>query len=392
MELFHGKTLARIIREGALPPARAIPIFAQILSALDAAHGAGIVHRDIKPANVFVIGLAGGADLVKVLDFGVARLDAGAKLTETGTFLGTPRYMAPEQALGRDVDARADLYSVGATLHHALAGKTSIAARDPEAVLRAVVGGEHEPLASACPGIDPALAAIVSRALAGDPAARFASAKEMLDALLATQIESAPDTVVTPSPPSATARAVLAISLIALAVVTVGLGIAWALVLRTKPTSEPARAPSPPASAATLEPAPEPASEADAAGTAVDAAPSATAPSATAAPRPAPRWVLRGTSTAASLDPAWSARVSSQNGAIARCVAQNECDLPSVAEVTYRIHVEDGLVLGINRLRGDGCMRLDRCVSSVLSSTEFPAGIRGRRSLVDVTYSFALVR
>ncbi|MFI5298360.1 MAG: serine/threonine-protein kinase, partial [Polyangiales bacterium] len=131
MELLQGRSVARaIMDEGRLGPERVVTIAIQILAALETAHAAGLVHRDIKPDNVFLVPVTGaaGGELVKVLDFGIAKLARGggatsSGLTATGAVLGTPAYMSPEQARGRDVDARSDLYAVGALMYHALSGR-----------------------------------------------------------------------------------------------------------------------------------------------------------------------------------------------------------------------------------------------------------------------------
>ena len=181
MELLEGITLrAAIDAAGKMDPARACFIAMQILSGLEAAHRAGIVHRDVKPANVFLMSTLAVRDLVKVLDFGVAKLveDAAGedKLTAFGQVLGTLAYMAPEQAAGvGDVDARADLYAVGATLYHMLTGMTPLGAR--------VLGAPPPSAAQSAPWLDPQLSAIIDRALARDPNARWSSAEEMAAAL-----------------------------------------------------------------------------------------------------------------------------------------------------------------------------------------------------------------
>jgi serine/threonine protein kinase len=125
MELLEGLNLADLHdREGPLPLGRICFITAQVCDALHAAHQREVVHRDIKPENIFVIRGHDGNDFAKVLDFGIARRAAGGTRTQAGAVMGTPQYMAPEQAAGRPVDARADLYSLGVMLFELLSGKT----------------------------------------------------------------------------------------------------------------------------------------------------------------------------------------------------------------------------------------------------------------------------
>lgn len=131
MERLVGQSLGEAIkRNGKLPAQRVAFISAQVLAALHQAHAAGIVHRDIKPDNVFLTLLAMVNDIVKVLDFGVAKLLDEAPLTMAGAMIGSPAYMPPEQAFGRPVDARSDVYAVGATMYHALSGRPPLDARD----------------------------------------------------------------------------------------------------------------------------------------------------------------------------------------------------------------------------------------------------------------------
>src|SRR5690606_8292067 len=119
LEFIEGRSLTALWAEhGRLPPARALAIARQVCDALDAAHSAGIVHRDLKPDNVMLLAREGDADFVKVLDFGIAKLQSDdtsgqPALTKAGTVFGTPEYMAPEQAQGAGVDARSDLYTLG---------------------------------------------------------------------------------------------------------------------------------------------------------------------------------------------------------------------------------------------------------------------------------------
>jgi serine/threonine-protein kinase len=187
MELLRGESFgACIARLGVLPFGRVAFIVAQVLSALSAAHRAGVVHRDIKPDNVFLLSDAAVPDTVKVLDFGIAKMsvDGQAKLTGTGAMLGTPAFMAPEQARGAvDVDARADIYAVGAMMYQALTGKLPYEAPSVPALLFAIVEKSPASLRVARPDAPDELVAIVERAMAKDRNARFADAEEMRRAL-----------------------------------------------------------------------------------------------------------------------------------------------------------------------------------------------------------------
>ena len=129
MPLLRGQSLATVIRQaGQLPLKRCVDITAQILSALAAAHAAGVVHRDLKPDNVFLVLMGDRDDFVKVLDFGISKMIGehrpDATLTQTGTILGTPFYMSPEQARGfKNLDVRVDVYAMGAILYQMFTGK-----------------------------------------------------------------------------------------------------------------------------------------------------------------------------------------------------------------------------------------------------------------------------
>ncbi len=191
MELLRGESLRDLLkRRGTLPPERVAYIFQQVLAALEAAHAKDIVHRDIKPDNVFLCATSVQADLVKILDFGVAKIlrqedPSVGKLTKNGFVVGTLSYMAPEQATGDPLDGRADLYSVGACMYLALTGRKPYDGPSTPAILKAILTEPHVPLAAARQDIDLGLAAIVDRALAKKPADRFGSAREMAAALAA---------------------------------------------------------------------------------------------------------------------------------------------------------------------------------------------------------------
>lgn len=180
MELLAGTTLADEVAAGPLGEQRCREVALQVLSALHAAHRAGIVHRDVKPANV----LHGPGRSFKVADFGIASLVGSAlTLTATGTVLGTPAYMAPERVAGHAGGPPSDLYSVGAMLYECLAGRRPFEADNPLALAAAIGASEPLPLLELRPGLAPDLAEVVGRAMAKDPALRFGSAAEMAHAL-----------------------------------------------------------------------------------------------------------------------------------------------------------------------------------------------------------------
>ena len=185
MEFLAGETLRSLLkRTGPMSPRRAAYIATQVLSALAAAHQAGIIHRDIKPDNLFLVEGSALKDFVKVLDFGVAKLlRDGGQLTHAGMLLGTLNYMAPEQARGEAVDARTDIYALSACIFHATCGRKPIEAPSDSALLRAIQDHPAQLLATMLPNIDPAFAAIVDRGLRKLPAERYASAEDMEAAL-----------------------------------------------------------------------------------------------------------------------------------------------------------------------------------------------------------------
>jgi serine/threonine-protein kinase len=182
MEFLDGIPLsARLKQRGRLSIQETAAIVAQVLSALEVAHAKGIVHRDLKPDNVFVITSPSVPNLVKLLDFGIAKLASplGPALTSSGVVLGTPTYMAPEQAQGRAVDHRVDLYAVGCLMYEALTGGPPFSADNYNALLFAIANGQPVPVRSSRPDLEDVLAGAIERALAKDPDARFPSAAEM---------------------------------------------------------------------------------------------------------------------------------------------------------------------------------------------------------------------
>jgi serine/threonine-protein kinase len=187
MELLDGVSLRQAFgRHSDFSVERIVFIVSQILAALAAVHRAQVIHRDIKPENVLLTCMSGLGDIVKLLDFGVAKQLGGipgSTLTQTGTVLGTPTYMAPEHARGAAIDRRSDLYAVGAILYEALAGRPPFVGDNYNALLFAIQQGTPTPLATLRPDLDPALIQVIQRAMATDPDARFQSAEEMAEAL-----------------------------------------------------------------------------------------------------------------------------------------------------------------------------------------------------------------
>lgn len=191
MELLRGEDFgARLKRLGRVPQDEAVHVIAQTLRGLADAHEAGIIHRDLKPDNVFLVDKRGDASFVKVVDFGVSKFDrpgsstAPLALTQKGTVVGTPFYMSPEQAQAApDLDARADLYSVGAMLFEALAGRPPHTGHTYEAVIVSICMNDAPDLRTLAPEVSPSLARFVARALSRDRAKRFSSARHMLVAL-----------------------------------------------------------------------------------------------------------------------------------------------------------------------------------------------------------------
>ena len=184
MELLRGQTLARELEaKGALPIRRVTTIARQLCDALEVAHAQGIVHRDLKPSNIVILDEPPGRDLVKVLDFGLAKslvADTTSLTTNSDALLGTPLYMPPEQIGGTANDARADLYSLGCILHHMLRGTPPFVRETVNAVLSAHMHEKPPALPSSVP---PRFARMIERMMEKDPALRPRSAAEVRAAI-----------------------------------------------------------------------------------------------------------------------------------------------------------------------------------------------------------------
>jgi hypothetical protein len=191
MEFMDGDSLGeRIKARGRIQASELCPIAIQLLEALAAAHGAGIIHRDLKPDNVYLLkNRSGKADFVKLLDFGISKFnqlsgDSGFSMTRTGAVMGTPYYMAPEQAKGsRDLDHRVDLYAAGVILYEAVTGQVPFNADTFNELLFKIVLETPRPIEELVPELDPKFGALVNKAMARDPAARFQTAAEFQEAL-----------------------------------------------------------------------------------------------------------------------------------------------------------------------------------------------------------------
>jgi hypothetical protein len=186
MELLDGETLEqrRVAAGGRLPAEEVLWIADQLLDVLAAAHEAGIIHRDLKPENLFLT----HQGHLKVLDFGIAKIQ-GAMSTATGATMGTPAFMAPEQARGESATPATDLWAVGATLHHLLTAQYAHVATTLPELLAALCSREPPPLTTRWPEAPPALVSVLGGALRLDPAQRWANARQMQDAVRAAYLD-----------------------------------------------------------------------------------------------------------------------------------------------------------------------------------------------------------
>jgi serine/threonine-protein kinase len=186
MEYFAARDLGGVLREGGpLSPARAMHVAEQTLEGLAAAHAQGVLHRDIKPANLLV----GDADLVKIVDFGLASVgnNGPSRLTKSGILVGTPEYISPEQITGGTVDARCDLYSLGVVLYESISGRQPFTGSTPVSILFQHIEATPPPLMSVAAGIPPAVNEVVMRAMARAPGDRPESALAMLEMVRAAR-------------------------------------------------------------------------------------------------------------------------------------------------------------------------------------------------------------
>ena len=187
MAHYDGETLKQRLEHGPLAVDEAVDIAIQVAQGLGKAHAAGIVHRDIKPANLIVT----TDGLVKILDFGIAKLVDDVGLTQTGMTLGTVAYMSPEQAGGAEVDGRSDLWALGVVLYEMLAGRTPFVGDGPQAVIHNLLNTEPVPLRGSWSTLPASVGPLVRRALSKDPDQRHQQASALVDALQTVRDELA---------------------------------------------------------------------------------------------------------------------------------------------------------------------------------------------------------
>lgn len=177
MEYVDGKTLADLLRDGPPDLPETTSIMAQILAALDYSHDKGVVHRDIKPANVMLL----DSGMVKITDFGIARIEAST-MTQSGTFLGTPAYMSPEQVMGKPADARSDIFSAGVVMYEMLAGNRPFDGAGATLVYQ-ILNATPTKVSQANSNMPLAVNAVVEKATAKKPDDRYQTAKEFAHAI-----------------------------------------------------------------------------------------------------------------------------------------------------------------------------------------------------------------
>jgi eukaryotic-like serine/threonine-protein kinase len=179
MEFLFGESLRDYVeREGTIGPELAVPAFAQAASALAAAHRVGVIHRDVKPDNLYLIGEPGDPYELKVLDFGLSKVQTH-DLTSAGVVVGTPAYMAPEQILGEDIDARTDVYALGMVMYRTLTGHVAFDAEDEVEMIACHVWRMPPPPSRWLPELDQRLEALIMTALEKNPEDRYPSMDEL---------------------------------------------------------------------------------------------------------------------------------------------------------------------------------------------------------------------
>ena len=244
MEYLPGKALNQLISRKGLPLGEALKYAVQIADALAAAHAAGIIHRDLKPGNVMISGTPERAGFVKVLDFGLAKLSDkvestereftetmrqdNAPVTDEGTIVGTVSYMSPEQAEGKKVDARSDIFSFGALLYEMVTGQRAFQRGSKLSTLSAILREEPKPASQVVEGLPNELERIIARCLRKSPERRFQAMPDLKVALEELKEESDSGTLMSAAPPpQRRSRRRLAWAMALLAIIAVGGGALW---------------------------------------------------------------------------------------------------------------------------------------------------------------------
>jgi len=228
MAFYEGETLKKRLERGRLPIGTAVEIAIQVAEGLERAHSADIIHRDIKTANLMLT----QRDEVVIVDFGLAKLAGELSLTKSGSSLGTPHYMSPEQARGERVDQRTDLWSLGIVLYEMLGGRRPFRGGRDAAVVRSILDDEPVPSAELRPEAPPELGAIVTKALEKDANRRYQSASQFLADLRGLQDQLSEReglTEATPSPVPARRRFFVAPVLVAAALIVGTVAVIWFL-------------------------------------------------------------------------------------------------------------------------------------------------------------------
>jgi serine/threonine-protein kinase len=185
MELLNGDSLRALLNaSGRFSVQRAVNLVLQASAGIAAAHSVGVIHRDLKPENLMVTQILYVGEHLKVLDFGVARLNGSGTTTTTGAVMGTPHYMSPEQAKGdAEIDERTDVYALGAVLYELISGTKAHPGEAYNKIIYHVLSANVPPLGEVCPEVPRRLSDIVDKCLAKDPSERFASMKALARAL-----------------------------------------------------------------------------------------------------------------------------------------------------------------------------------------------------------------
>ena len=185
MEYIEGTTLQdKLAQMYSLPTAKVVHYARQMCAGLDYAHERGIIHRDVKPANLMIT----ADDVVKIMDFGVAKI--GGQMTSTGSIVGTPSYMSPEQLAGKKVDGRSDIFSLGVCLYELLVGEKPFTGDSVATLVTSIVNTPHRPIQQLDSKIPQGVAKVIDRALQKDPEKRYQRAKEMAADLRSALTES----------------------------------------------------------------------------------------------------------------------------------------------------------------------------------------------------------